>query len=84
MSNPIFDNINMPQKANINIDGIKQFANMYRNAQNPMAMLQGMMKQNPQIAQVMNMLNGRNPQEVFYSMCKERGVNPDDILSQFR
>jgi hypothetical protein len=41
---------------------------------------------NPQYQQVMNYIqqNGGDPQAAFYKMAQERGVNPDDILSQLR
>lgn len=39
---------------------------------------------NNPVLQVIKMLNGRNPQQVFYEMCKERGVNPEDILKHLR
>ena len=84
MANPIFDNTNMPQNIGVNMNGVKQLANMYKNAQNPMAMLQSIAGQNPQIAQVINMINGKNPEEIFYALCKKKGVNSDDILIQFK
>ena len=84
MANPIFDNTNMSQNTGVNMNGVKQLANMYKNAQNPMTMLQSIAGQNPQIAQVINMINGKNPEEIFYALCKKKGVNPDDILNQFK
>ncbi len=36
---------------------------------------------NPVMAAVRAMTNGRDPQKVFYDECARRGVNPDDILS---
>ena len=40
-------------------------------------------KTNPQAQRVSDMLkNGANPKELFYKMCKERGIDPNTILSQ--
>lgn len=63
---------------------IKNILNMYQNAQNPQMMLQNLVKQNPQFANVMNLIQGRNPKTVFYEMCQNRGINPNDILNQLK
>lgn len=62
----------------------KNLFNMMKAAQNPMMMLQNMAQSNPQIASVLQMCQGHDPKEVFYSMCKERGIDPDSVLSQFK
>ena len=67
-----------------NLAPLKDMLAMLNSAQNPQAVLNMLAQKNPQVGQVMKMIGGRNPQEVFYSMCKERGVNPDDILSQLK
>ena len=67
-----------------NIAPIKNMMQMLNGAQNPQAVLQMLAQKNPQMAQVMQLVGGRNPQEVFYEMCKQRGVNPDDILNQLK
>lgn len=58
-----------------NMQAIQQLANAYKQLQTVA---------NPQMAQVMQMCNGKNPQEVFYSMCKQQGINPNDILNMFK
>lgn len=82
MSNPIRDSGFAPQNANLG--QIRHIMQMLNGAQNPQAVLQQVAKKNPQVAQVMQMLQGRNPQEVFYAMCQQRGVNPNDILNQLK
>lgn len=47
---------------------------------NPMAILQN----NPQMRQVMQMLQTQSPEQVFNAMAKNMGVNPNDILNQLR
>lgn len=47
---------------------------------NPMALVQ----QNPQLAQVMQMCQGQNPEQVFYTMCKQRGIDPQAFLQELR
>ena len=67
-----------------NIAPIKNMMQMLNGAQNPQAVLQMLAQKNPQMAQVMQLVGGRNPQEVFYEMCRQKGVNPDDILNQLK
>lgn len=78
MANPLFSQSQAPQNP------IKQLYGMFRTASNPQAMLSQLAQQNPQMAQVLQMCNGRNPQEVFYQMCKQQNVDPNSILSQFK
>lgn len=66
------------------IQQIKQMMNTLRGTQNPQAILQQVAQQNPQMAQIMQMCQGKNPQDVFYQMCNQRGINPNDILNALR
>lgn len=57
--------------------GIQQVKGLMQMASgNPMA--------NPQIAQVMQMCQGQNPEQVFYAMCKQRGIDPQAFLRELR
>lgn len=76
-----------PFKQNMPVGNLSQFKNMLNMlnaAQNPQAALNMLAQKNPQVAQAMQLVQGRNPKEVFYEMCKQRGVNPDDILNQLK
>lgn len=53
------------------VKGLMQMANG-----NPMA--------NPQLAQVINMCQGQNPEQVFYAMCKQRGIDANAFLQELR
>lgn len=82
MANPLFTQSMQQQATGQN--PIAQLYGMFRNAPNPQAMLSNLAQNNPQMAQVMQMCNGRDPQQVFYAMCQQRGVDPNSILSQFK
>lgn len=57
--------------------GIQQVKGLMQMASgNPMA--------NPQLAQVMQMCQGQNPEQVFYAMCKQRGIDPQAFLQELR
>lgn len=47
---------------------------------NPMAMFQN----NPQFAQVMQMCKGQNPQTVLENMCRQQGINPQDLINALK
>ena len=57
------------------VKGLMQMANG-----NPMALAQ----QNPMIGQVMQMCKGQNPEQMFYAMCQQQGINPEMILNELR
>lgn len=52
---------------------------------NPQTMISKMVQNNPNLKPVMDMVkNGANPRDLFYSMAKQKGVDPESILSQLR
>lgn len=60
--------------------------NMVRSSRNPQTMLQNMMNNNPQMKQVMDIVrqSGGDPKTAFYKMAKEKGVDPNNILSMLK
>ena len=66
------------------IAAAKRMMGMLGSARNPGAVLQQAAGQNPSLAAVMRLCNGRDPKAVFYELCDKQGINPDDILSQLR
>lgn len=78
MGNPMLSLLNQ------NNSGVNQAVQMYKayqTAQNPALMLQQLTAQNPILSQIRQM---GNPQQAFYSLCQQRGVDPQSILSQFQ
>ena len=71
---------------NNNLSQIKQMMNMVRSAGNPQAMIQSMSQSNPQMQQVMDIINqsGGDPKAAFYKMAEEKGVDPEQVLSLLR
>lgn len=63
-----------------NFDGIRQTLGVLRS-QNPMQALSQMAAGNPNVRPIVQALNnGANPQQVFYSLCQQRGINPQEFL----
>lgn len=54
---------------------------MYKSIGNPMQMIQSMAMQNPRFQPIVQALqSGANPQQLFTSMCQQRGINPQEFL----
>ena len=80
--NPILQKMQMPN----NLNQIRNMMNTVKSAGNPQAMLMNMAQNNPNIKQAMDFINqsGGDPQKAFYALAEQKGVNPEDILSQLR
>lgn len=66
-----------------NMNQLKQVINMVRGANNPQQLLMNLANQNPQIRQVMNLVqnSGKSPKDLFYEMARQKGVDPNQILN---
>lgn len=86
MANPLMSNMSNLQ-ARINpqaLQSIKQMMNAFKAMSNPQQALMQMAQQNPQLNSVMQMLNGRNPKDVFMEECQKRGIDPNTIINQLK
>lgn len=62
-----------------------QMMSLLQNGGNPMAFLQTMAKNNPQIASALRMMQGKSSQQLRQmaeNMAKERGVSLNDVARQ--
>ena len=64
------------------IQSFQRMVHMLKGAQNPDATVMQLAQQNPQVAQVMQMCQGKNPKEVFLQECQKRGIDPQQIMGQ--
>lgn len=56
-----------------------------QQGRNPMALMQSMAQQNPQVAQALQMMHGKSPQQLqsmAQNMARERGVDLNQMLRQ--
>ena len=69
-----------------NLGQIKQMMGMVKNAGNPQAMMNQLIQSNPQMGQVMQLINqsGGDPQKAFYAACQQKGVDPNEILNMLK
>lgn len=74
-----------PQAApslNNSVSQVKNLMNQLQGMSNPQQFLTNAMQRNPQMAQVMQMMKGRNPQQVAEQMAKAKGINLNDLINQ--
>lgn len=72
----------LPPELMQSIKQIKGIMNMANG--NPMQVLQQMGGNDPRINQVLQMCKSQNPQDIFISMCKNQGIDPQAVLNQLR
>ena len=82
MSNPILEMLNGPRIPN----NVLQTFRALQNSNNPEQFMQNLMQTNPQVQQMMRLVQASNmsPKDLFYTMAKQQGVDPEQILSQLR
>ncbi|MBD5543722.1 MAG: hypothetical protein HDR01_05645 [Lachnospiraceae bacterium] len=81
LANPQMQNMRAIRQA---AQSAKRMMGMLQAVKDPQAALMQVAQQNPQLNAVMQMCNGRNPQEVFYEECQKSGVNPDEVMNLLR
>ena len=84
MQNPMLQALkNQPSN---NLSQIKSMMNMVKSAGNPQAMLQTLIQNNPQMGQVMTLINqsGGDPKAAFYKLAQEKGIDPQQILDMLK
>lgn len=62
----------------------KNMMGMLRAAKNPQAAIVQAAQQNPQLGAVMQMCQGRDPQEVFSDECRKHGLDPNQAMQQIQ
>ena len=73
---------NQPVQNNV----IQKIIQMAKSGNNPQQLLNSLAGQNPQLNQVMQLVNSgkMTPKQIFMNMANQQGVNPDDIISMLK
>lgn len=75
------NNVNFPQLNQQQLN----LVNMFKQSGNPMQMIYAMVGQNPQLQPLIQMVqNGGNPEQMVRQICRERNINVDEFMKQFR
>lgn len=64
---------------------IMQMMGMLQNSKNPMAVMQKLAGQNPQLKQIMEITQGKTPQQMQQmaeNLAKQKGVNLQEFMQQ--
>ena len=85
MSNP-FNNINPSNPYNINnMAGMRNAYQLLTQSRNPMQVFQQLAGKNPNLQPIVRMLQqGMNPEQVFNSICQQKGINPQEFIKNLR
>lgn len=62
----------------------KRMIGMLQGVKNPQQALMAAAQQNPQLNEVMQMCQGKDPQQVFYDECKKHNIDPEQVMSMLR
>ena len=89
MNNPIMQALQsqaLQSQANPQMAQIRQMINTVKAARNPQAMMNQLAQNNPQIRQIMSLVNqnGGDPKKAFYQLAQQKGVNPDEVLNMLK
>lgn len=71
---------------NNNLSSIKNMFNMLKGQSNPMQIIKNMASQNPQVSQVLNMLNGSgmSAKDLFMQTAQQMGIDPNQIINMLK
>ena len=61
----------------------RQMAQTIKSSNNPQAMINQMLSQNPQINQIINQYGG-DPKTAFYKYAEANGIDPNEILQMMK
>lgn len=63
-----------------------QLINLFKSSKNPQQLLMNMAQTNPQAKQIMDLIrtSGQSPKDLFYTMAKQKGVDPNQILNMLK
>lgn len=71
---------------NQNIENAKSIFNMLSGSRNPYQLLMGIAAKNPMVKSVIDSANnsGKSYKDMFYELAKQKGVDPNSIISQLK
>lgn len=65
-------------------EGMTNLYKAFTSSRNPYQLMEGMAQTNPQIAQILPMLRSKSPEQMAREICRQRGINADDFIKQFK
>ena len=81
--NPILQMLNNGNQISTKLSQAQRMIQMVKSANNPQAMINQMLSNNPQVKQIVDQYGG-DPQTAFYKYAEANGVDPNQILNMLR
>ena len=84
--NNLYQQLNQKQAQSFSpSNGLKNFIAMFKNSSNPQQLLNSIIKSNPQMQNMYSLIqnSGKSPKELFYSLSKQKGIDPQSIINLF-
>lgn len=66
------------------VNTVKGMLQNLRSVQNPEAVINTLADKNPMLGNVMRMIGGRDPKQVFFEECQRQGIDPNEIINMLR
>lgn len=66
------------------VNTVKGMLQNLRSVQNPEAVINTLASKNPMLGNVMRMIGGRDPKQVFFEECQRQGIDPNEIINMLR
>lgn len=64
-------------------NNVQMMIKMFKGMNNPQALIQQALNNNPQLKSVLDAANG-DPEKAFRDMAKKMNVNPDEIINMLK
>ena len=82
MPNPFYTGANTTPNTSYNINDIYRILS---SSKNPMQAFENIAKNNPNMAPILNLMkNGYSPEQIFRSMCQQRGIDPQQFIQNLQ
>lgn len=84
--NSLFQELNQRDSLPTQRNNLKQLVDTFKNSSNPQQLLNKYIQNNPQAQNIYFMLQNSNksPKQLFYLMAKNKGIDPDSIISMLK
>lgn len=85
MNNPFFNSgAQRPAMDPQAVNAVKGMIENLKSVQNPDAVINMLAGKNPLLGNVMRMLQGRDPKQVFFAECQRQGIDPNEIIRMLK
>ena len=84
--NKLYQEMTQNNQSQPQFNQMKQMMNTLKNSKNPQQLFLNMMGSNPQVKQIIQMVqqSGKSPKDLFYMMAEQKGVDPNQILGMLQ